>query len=88
MQHRTLSLTAENYSLYNIPNIPYISRASIPVLEDYSCLRRHYVKSVQIQSFSGSYFPVFSRNTRNYGPEKTPYLDIFHAVRPSQLLVV
>ena len=26
------------------------------------------------------YFPVFSLNTRKYGPEKTPYLDTFHAV--------
>ena len=30
--------------------------------------------------FSGPYFPVFSPNTRNYGPEKTSYLDIFRAV--------
>ena len=30
------------------------------------------VKSVQIWSF-------FSRNTEKYGPEKTPYLDTFHA---------
>ena len=31
------------------------------------------MKSVQIRSFSGPYFPVF-------GAEKTPYLDTFHAV--------
>ena len=30
--------------------------------------------------FSGPYFPVFSPNTGKYGPEKTPHLDIFHAV--------
>ena len=30
--------------------------------------------------FSGPYFPVFGVNTGNYGPEKTPYLDIFHAI--------
>ena len=30
--------------------------------------------------FSGPYFPVFGLNTGKYGPEKTPYLDIFHAV--------
>ena len=29
--------------------------------------------------FSGPYFPVFSPNTGKYGPEKTPYLDTFHA---------
>ena len=30
--------------------------------------------------FSGQYFPIFSPNTGKYGPEKTPYLDIFHAL--------
>ena len=38
------------------------------------------MKSVQIGVFPGPYFPVFSRNTGKYGPEKTPYLDTFHAV--------
>ena len=32
----------------------------------------HCVKSVQIRGFSGPYF-------RAFGPEKTPYLDTFHA---------
>ena len=31
--------------------------------------------------FSGPYFPVFGLNTGKYGPEKTPYLDTFHAVK-------
>ena len=37
--------------------------------------------------FSGPYFPVFginsvfSSNTGLYGPEKTPYLDTFYAVK-------
>ena len=30
--------------------------------------------------FSGPYVPVFRLNTEKYGPEKTPYLDTFHAV--------
>ena len=30
--------------------------------------------------FSGSHFSVFGRNTGKYGPEKTPYLDSFHAL--------
>ena len=30
--------------------------------------------------FSGPYFPAFGLNTGKYGPEKTPYLDTFHAV--------
>ena len=40
----------------------------------------HCVKSVQIRRFSGPYFPVFSPNTGKYRPEKTTYLDTFHAV--------
>ena len=30
--------------------------------------------------YSGPYFPIFSPNTGKCGPEKTPYLDIFHTV--------
>ena len=30
--------------------------------------------------FFGTYFPVFGLNTGIYGPEKTPYLNTFHAV--------
>ena len=30
--------------------------------------------------FSGLYFSVFSPNIGKYRPEKTPYLDTFHAV--------
>ena len=54
---------------------------------------KHCVKSVQIRSFYWSvfsrirteygeteYLSVFSSNTGKYGPEKTPYLDTFHAV--------
>ena len=40
----------------------------------------HWLKSVQIWSFSGPYFSEFGMNTEKYGPEKTPYLDPFHAV--------
>ena len=35
------------------------------------------VKTVQIRSFFRS---VFSRIRTEYGPEKTPYLETFHAV--------
>ena len=30
--------------------------------------------------FSGLYFSAFSPNAGKYGPEKSPYLDTFHAV--------
>ena len=40
--------------------------------------KAHCVKSVRV--FSGPYFPVFSPNAEKYEPEKTPYLDAFHAV--------
>ena len=39
----------------------------------------HCVKSVQIGSFFGPYFPEFGPNTGKYGPEITPYFDTFHA---------
>ena len=48
--------------------------------------------------FSGPYFPAFGLNTeylselipnaRKYGPEKTPYLDTFHAVMKKELSVM
>ena len=38
------------------------------------------MKSVQIRSISGPYFPVFGLNTGKYRPEITPYLDTFPAV--------
>ena len=40
----------------------------------------HCVKSVQIWSFSGPYFPIFCLNTGKYGLGKTPHLDTFHVV--------
>ena len=51
---------------------------------------KHCVKSVQIRSFFWSvfshirteYLSVFIPNAGKYGPEKTLYLDIFHAVKP------
>ena len=33
-----------------------------------------------MEFFSGRYFPVFGLITGKCGPEKTPYLDTFHAV--------
>ena len=47
----------------------------LTVLCTVSCM-----KSVQIRSFSGSYFSVSRLNTRRNGPEKTLYLDSFRAV--------
>ena len=60
---------------------------------DVVSLITHCVKSVEIRSFSGPYFPVFglnteicgvisafSPNTGKYGSEKTPYLDTFHTL--------
>ena len=35
---------------------------------------------------SGPYFPVFGLNTGKYGPEKTPYLDIFTQCNLFQIL--
>ena len=38
--------------------------------------------------FSGSHFPKFGLNTGQYGPEKTPYLDIFHALNVSLTIIL
>ena len=62
----------------------------------FKCHMDHCVKSAQIRSFSGPYFPVFlvrilsvfSPNAGKYGPEKTPYLDTFHAVDARNILPV
>ena len=43
------------------------------------------VKSVLIRSF---FWSVFSPNTGKYGPEKTPYLDTFHAVNLAFLMII
>ena len=37
-------------------------------------------KVSKCRAFFGPYFPVFGLNTGKHGPEKTPYLDSFHAV--------
>ena len=42
--------------------------------------KEYYLKNFQIGVFSGPYFPVFSRNTKKYRPEKTPYWDTIDAV--------
>ena len=34
------------------------------------------------------YLSVFSPNAGKYGPEKTPYLDIFHAVNPNAFILL
>ena len=50
---------------------------------------RWTVSKVSIyEVFSGSYFPLFGLNTGKYGPEITPYLDIFHAVYYYQIPVL
>ena len=45
-------------------------------------------KVSKYEVISGPYFSVFSPNTGKYGPEITPYLDIFHTVTSKQLLTV
>ena len=39
------------------------------------------LKVPKYKVLSGPYFPVFELDTGKYGPEKTPYLDTFQAVR-------
>ena len=43
-------------------------------------IKKHCVKKSKYGIFSAPHFPVFRLSTGKYGPEKTPYLDSFHAV--------
>ena len=38
--------------------------------------------------FSGPYFPLFGLNTGKYRPEKSPYLNTFHAVTRQRFVVM
>ena len=58
----------------------YNMRSKIEYTLFYKGPVNHRRKSVQIRSFFGPYFPVFSPNAGKYGPEKSPYLDTFHVV--------
>ena len=52
--------------------------------ETYQLGKLHHVTAWKVSKYgviSGPYFPVFGLNTGKYGPEITPYLDTFHAVR-------
>ena len=42
---------------------------------------KHCAKCPNTEFFSGPHFSAFCPNTVKYGPEKTSYLDTFHAVR-------
>ena len=52
-------------------------------------VNKHWVKSVQIQGYFWSVSSCirieyeFNPNTGKYGPDMTPYLDTFHAVKGS-----
>ena len=46
-------------------------------------ITRQHVTAWKVSEYeviSGPYFPIFSPNTGQYGPEKTLYLDTFHGV--------
>ena len=67
-------------NLLNSNQIPQDWNWCMVPTSDLNNLKRHNmhgVKSVQIRSF---FWSVFSRTRTEYGPEKTPYLDTFHAV--------
>ena len=86
-------LISVNYLRVEIPNEKFLPRVCFifknalnfrtisKEIRKYQISSNHCVKSVQIHGvISGPYFPVFSRNTRKYGAEITPYLDRFYAV--------
>ena len=73
------------HALKNVESIKFCNKiySSECIFKNEICFQ-HCMKSVQIRSFSGPYFPVFSPDTGKYGLEKTPYLDTFHTVQVSK----
>ena len=63
-----------------------MSKSAVPWKISYTDEESFYcVQSAQIRSF---FWSVFSRIRTKYGPEKTPYLDTFHAVFLLQTLTI
>ena len=86
-------LISFNHLRVEIPNEKFLSRVCFifknasnfrtisKEIRKYQIASNHCVKSVQIHEvISGTYFPVFNRNTGKYTAEITPYLDPFYAV--------
>ena len=65
------------FQLQRINIIQICEKLNDPITAPRSYWKIHCVKSVQIRSF---FWSVFSHIRTEYGPEKTPYLDTFHAV--------
>ena len=56
------------------------NKISIIIKWIYSSFSQYTARKLpKYRAFSGPYFSVFGLNTGKYGPEKTPYLDTFHA---------
>ena len=60
--------------------IPIIFHLTIHYVTTIGIITSHCMKSVQIRSYFWSVFSCIRTKYRKYGPEITPYLDIFHAV--------
>ena len=84
--YNSMALIWDNNRVFSIVFFPLHNSTTIIV---------HWVKSIRIRSFSGSYFPAFGLNTERYGvslciqtkwgkirTRKTPNADTFHAVIP------
>ena len=72
---------------YNCPNRNVVCILKVATLKFYK-FKHNYKdkcntawKMCKYGAVSGPYFSAFSPNTGKYGPEITPYLDTFHAVR-------
>ena len=82
--HNTLQLIS-NRKLKNA--IKYLLKKSKKILQAFRLWNTAWRVS-KCGVFSGPYFPVFRLNTGKYGPEKTPCLDTFHAMKISLLLKI
>ena len=77
--------------VYN-PNFKISNRELVSQVSKQKCMegkktKKHCVKNVQIRNFFWSVFSCIWTEYRNVRPEKTPYLDTFHAVKARLLWV-
>ena len=76
--YRQLKVPTMVFNKKALVNISSISNSRNLRWNILSFVSRHCVKNVQIRSY---FWSVFSPNAGKYGPEITPYLDTFRAVR-------
>ena len=89
VQEKSRRLNQAEHVVLQNRNLNILTKAIVINYEMYSKMRD--LKTINLNFYavwkvskcevlSGLYFHVFGLNTGKYGPEKAPYLDIFHTV--------